>query len=133
MFRGLMSAQAAATIICAVVAGLLGGTQVALAALWGGAICMLAFAWAGFQLWLHPGNRRQHRMAGAAIRAEMGKIAIMLLLLWLTFREWPEVRERGTAAALLLTFFITQTAGWVWLARAGWAPEERALSRDHDG
>lgn len=133
LFRGLMTAQAAAIAVCSILAGLLGGAPVAIAAAWGGGICLLAHAWAGFQLWLHPGNRRsERRQASAAIRAEMGKIVIMLLLFWLTFREMPDMRSRETAAALFAGFFLTQVAGWIWLARYGDAPLAQRHAPHHD-
>jgi ATP synthase protein I len=57
------------------------------------------------------------RMAGAAVRAELGKIAIMLVLFWLTFAEVPQMRESMTAMVLFLAFMSAQIAGWVQVAR----------------
>ena len=95
----------------------LAGTLAGLVAAWGGTISLIAYAWGGFQLWMHPGNRAPKRMATAAIRAEMGKIAIMLLLFWLTFSKVPEAREMKIAMVLLLGFMLTQIVGWVQVAR----------------
>ena len=122
IFRGLLLVQLTALLIAGALAALLAGGLEGLAALWGGAICLLAHAWAGFQVWLHPRNRDPQHQAGAAIRAELGKIAIMLLLFWLSFREWPDLRGQSAAAALLASFFLAQVAGWVWLARATGGP-----------
>jgi ATP synthase protein I len=47
----------------------------------------------------------------------MGKIAIMLLLFWLTFSKVPEAREMKIAMVLLLGFMLTQIVGWVQVAR----------------
>ena len=117
LFWGLMRAQLATLVIFALLVTSLAGTLAGLVAAWGGTISLIAYAWGGFQLWLHPGNRAPKRMATAAIRAEMGKIAIMLLLFWLTFSKVPEAQEMKIAMVLLLGFMLTQIVGWVQVAR----------------
>jgi ATP synthase protein I len=117
LFRGLLLAQGLAMGVMASLAFLLAGKGVALAAFWGGSICFLAHAWAGYQLWLHPGNRLPARRMTAGFRAQVGKIIITVMLLWLTFREIPAMQTRDMAAALIVSFFITQVAGLVWLVR----------------
>lgn len=117
LFWGLMRAQLATLVLFALLVTSLAGTLAGLVAAWGGTISLIAYAWGGFQLWLHPGNRAPKRMATAAIRAEMGKIAIMLLLFWLTFSKVPEAREMKIAMVLLLGFMLTQIVGWVQVAR----------------
>ena len=117
LFWGLMRAQVATLVIFALLVTTLAGTLAGLVAAWGGTISLIAYAWGGFQLWMHPGNRAPKRMATAAIRAEMGKIAIMLLLFWLTFSKVPEAREMKIAMVLLLGFMLTQIVGWVQVAR----------------
>ena len=82
-----------------------------------GVFAGLVAAWGGFQIWMHPGNRAPKRMATAAMRAEMGKIAIMLLLFWLTFSKVPEAREMKIAMVLLLGFLLAQVVGWIQVAR----------------
>lgn len=117
LFWGLMRAQLVTLVLFALLVTSLAGTLAGLVAAWGGTISLIAYAWGGFQLWLHPGNRAPKRMATAAIRAEMGKIAIMLLLFWLTFSKVPEAREMKIAMVLLLGFMLTQIVGWVQVAR----------------
>ncbi len=117
LFWGLMRAQLATLVIFALLVTSLAGTLAGLVAAWGGTISLIAYAWGGFQLWMHPGNRAPKRMATAAIRAEMGKIAIMLLQFWLTFSKVPEAREMKIAMVLLLGFMLTQIVGWVQVAR----------------
>lgn len=95
-----------------------GGRVVALSALIGGGIALVANSWAGFQLWLHPGNYKPNRAATAAIRAEIGRLVIVLLLFWLTLKQWPEARQGATAMMLFAGFFVVQVVGWLWLARA---------------
>ena len=107
LFWGLMRAQLVTLVLFALLVTSLAGTLAGLVAAWGGTISLIAYAWGGFQLWLHPGNRAPKRMATAAIRAEMGKIAIMLLLFWLTFSKVPEAREMKIAMVLLLGFMLT--------------------------
>lgn len=118
LFRGILCAQGLATLIVAALSAWLGGRDVALSALAGGGIATVASGWAGFQLWLHPGNRQADRAATAAIRAEIGRVAIVLLLLWLTLKHWPEARQGAPAMMLFAGFFVVQLAGWIWLARA---------------
>jgi len=117
LFWGLMRAQFATLVLFALLVTSLAGTLAGLVAAWGGTISLIAYAWGGFQLWMHPGNRAPKRLATAAIRAEMGKIAIMLLLFWLTFSKVPEAREMKIAMVLLLGFMLTQIVGWVQVAR----------------
>ena len=117
LFWGLLRAQLVTLVLFALLVTSLAGTLAGLVAAWGGTISLIAYAWGGFQLWLHPGNRAPKRMATAAIRAEMGKIAIMLLLFWLTFSKVPEAREMKIAMVLLLGFMLTQIVGWVQVAR----------------
>ena len=117
LFWGLMRAQLVTLVLFALLVTSLAGTLAGLVAAWGGTISLIAYAWGGFQLWMHPGNRAPKRMATAAIRAEMGKIAIMLLLFWLTFSKVPEAREMKIAMVLLLGFMLTQIVGWVQVAR----------------
>jgi len=117
LFWGLMRAQTTSVVVIAALAAVIAGSTIGLAALWGGTISLIAYAWGGFQVWLHPGNRAAKRMAGAAVRAELGKIAIMLVLFWLTFAEVPQMRESMTAMVLFLAFMSAQIAGWVQVAR----------------
>ena len=117
LFWGLMRAQLATLVIFALLVTTLAGTLAGLVAAWGGTISLMAYAWGGFQIWLHPANRAPKRMATAAVRAEMGKIAIMLLLFWLTFSKVPEAREMKIAMVLLLGFLLTQVVGWIQVAR----------------
>ena len=117
LFWGLMRAQFATLVLFALLVTSLAGTLAGLVAAWGGTISLIAYAWGGFQLWMHPGNRAPKRLATAAIRAEMGKIAIMLLLFWLTFSKVAEAREMKIAMVLLLGFMLTQIVGWVQVAR----------------
>ena len=117
LFWGLMRAQLTTIVAFGLLVTGLAGVFAGLVAAWGGTISLIAYAWGGFQLWMHPGNRAPKRMATAAIRAEMGKIAIMLLLFWLTFSKVPEAREMKIAMVLLLGFMLTQIVGWVQVAR----------------
>lgn len=133
LFFGLMRTQLLTLLVLAVMTVMAVSTQAAIAVAWGAGICWLAHAWAGFQMWLHPKNADPRRQATVAIRAEVGKIAIALLLLWLSLKTTPELRNKEGAAALLLGFFITQVAGWIWLARATSAPIEHDVENKHDG
>ena len=132
-FWGVLRSQAVTLLVISTLLGAVFGTTVALAAAWGATITLLSYAWAGFQLWLHPGNRNPHRAATSAVRAEVGKVAIMLLLFWLTFRHMPVMTQQATAAALLVGFFFAQLAGFIWLARnAGGSGEISPAKTDDD-
>lgn len=133
LFWGLMRAQTIVLLVTALLVLLFFGKLPGLAAACGGAISLIGYAWGGFQLWLHPANHAPKRMATAGMRAEIGKIVIMLLLLWLSLKQWPDLRGAYPAAALLVNFFLVQVVGWIWLARAtGASPDERASGK-HDG
>jgi ATP synthase protein I len=124
LFWGLLRAQAVATLIVALVVAAFGSAEQALIALWGGGISLIAYAWAGYQLWAHPGNRSARRHASAAVRAEVGKIVILLLLFWLTLRQWPATRD-SNALIMFAAFFLVQLVGWIWLAvRLASEPEQ---------
>lgn len=117
MFLGLFCAQGMAALAAALLVALACDPKAAPVALWGGSISLFANTWAGFQLWLHPGNRSPQRRTGAAIRAEAGKVAIVLVLFWLTLEAWPQTRTGSTAITLLLTFLWTYLVGLFWLQR----------------
>lgn len=133
LFWRLVLAQALAALIIAALAALFFGVEPALAALWGGMISLIAYSWGGFQVWLHPRNRDPRRMAGAAVRAEVGKLVIMLTLLWLTFARVEMMRTRDMAALLFLGFFLVQVAGWVVLAISGSGGDGSGSSGEQDG
>ena len=123
-----MRAQISSAILFAALVTVLAGASLGLAAAWGGIISLIAYAWGGFQVWLHPGNRAPERMAGAALRAEAGKVVIMLALFGLTFAKVPGLREMTHVVVLFLGFLLAQIAGWVQVARLG-----RRLGTGPDG
>lgn len=127
LFWGLMRAQIMALLAWALLVTLVAGPLAGLAAAWGATISLIAYAWGGFQVWLHPANHAPKRMATAAVRAEVGKIAIMLLLFWLTFSKVPDAREMKMALLLLLGFLLAQVAGWIQVARL----EHRRAAAEH--
>ncbi|MCH2556497.1 MAG: hypothetical protein MK005_04260 [Alcanivorax sp.] len=128
LFWGLMRAQILSAMIFAVLVVVIAGTSLGLAAAWGGTISLIAYAWGGFQVWLHPGNRAPERMAGAAMRAEAGKVVIMLALFGLTFAKVPASRELTHVVVLFLGFLLAQIAGWVQVARL-----DHRLGAERDG
>ncbi|HCE40211.1 ATP synthase subunit I [Alloalcanivorax profundimaris] len=123
-----MRAQISSAILFAALVTVLAGASLGLAAAWGGIISLIAYAWGGFQVWLHPGNRAPERMAGAALRAEAGKVVIMLALFGLTFAKVPGLRELTHVVVLFLGFLLAQIAGWVQVARL-----DRRLGTGPDG
>lgn len=118
LYWGLLRAQGLALLAAGLVVSIFRGPDPILIALWGGLISLFANAWAGFQLWMHPGNRGSSRRASAAIRAEVGKVAIVLVLFGLTLKQWPDVHTGSNAVILVLAFLWTYVAGLFWLHRA---------------
>src|SRR5699024_4602742 len=97
LFYGLLSVQIATLLLLSTISLAAFSVMIAKAVAWGAAICWLAHAWAAYQMWLHPKNALPKRQATAAIRAEMGKIAITLLLLWVSLKTTPELRTKENA------------------------------------
>lgn len=118
LYWGLLRAQGLALIAAGLLVSIVKGPDAILIALWGGLISLFGNAWGGYQLWLHPGNRGPSRSASAAIRAEVGKVAIVLVMFGLTLKGWPEVRTGSNAVILVLAFLWTYVAGLFWLQRA---------------
>lgn len=119
LFLALLIPQGLALIAALGVVALIGAaTEAMVAALLGGSISILANAWAGFQLWLHPANRSPARQASASMRAEAGKVAIVLLLFGTTFSKWPAASSGSTGIILVLVFLWTYLAGLLALHRA---------------
>lgn len=122
LFIGLLGAQGVTALTITAFVAVLAGQPETGIALWGGVISLLGYLWAGFQMWLHPGNARPVRSATRAIRAEFGRVVIVLLLLWLTLDRWPETRAMSGALTLFASLFLTQLAGLIWLVRAAGEP-----------
>lgn len=128
LFWGLMRAQIITLVIVAILTTVLADATAGLFAVWGSAISLIAYAWGGYQVWLHPGNIKPDRMAGAAIRGEAGKVLIMLALFGLTFAEVRLSREFRNVTVLLLGFLLTQIVGWIQVMRL-----DRRLGAERDG
>lgn len=115
IYWGLLRAQGLAIFAIVLMVSVTRGPADLLLAGWGGSISLIANAWAGFQLWLHPGNRQPARQTGAPIRAEVGKVVVILALFGLTFSQWPDI-SRGSALIILVVAFLwTYLSGLVWL------------------
>ena len=116
-FRGLLFAQALGTLIVAF--GLLWIAVPAPAALSGGAICLLGHAWAGWQLRPRLGTASAERVLARVVWAQMGKVAIVLMLFALSFRFAPSTHQPETLGGMLAGFIGAQVVGWLYLARRG--------------
>lgn len=109
-FVVLQLAQVLALAGASILLWLIGAASQNVLGLWlGGAISLLANLWAGYQLWLHPARHLPGRAAGAAMRAEAGKVAIVLVLFGITYSHWPAASQGKTGMALVLGFL------WVYL------------------
>ena len=108
VFR-IAGGQILATAVVAVIAGLVSGWHGVLSGVFGGFVnvsagfVFAALAWLG----------RSRTAAGAVtamIRAEAGKIAAIVLQLWLILTLYPDVVYGAFFAAFLLTVLVTQAA-----------------------
>jgi ATP synthase protein I len=115
IYWGLLRAQGLAILAVVLMVSVIRGPADLLLAGWGGAISLIAYAWAGFQLWMHPGNREPARQTGAPIRAEVGKVVVILALFGWTFSQWPDVGESSALIILAGAFLWTYLCGLVWL------------------
>jgi len=116
-FRGLLFAQALGTL--AVAFGLIWLPMPAPAALKGGGICLLGYAWAGWQLRPRPGPTDAQRVLARVVWAQVGKVAIVLMLFALSFRFAPSTHQPQTLGGMLAGFIGAQLVGWLYLARCG--------------
>jgi F0F1-type ATP synthase assembly protein I len=110
-------AQAVGTLALALALALLPGDPVA--ALQGGAICLLGHAWGAWQLRPRPGPVDAQRVLARVVRAEMGKVAIFLVLFALSFRFEPRMHQAEGVVSLIAGFAGAHLFGWLNLARGG--------------
>ncbi len=101
--------QCAATIIVALVAGLLSGIHGAISALLGGLICVVA----GVAFALVMSNSKTGSAGGAllaALRAEAVKIGLIILLLYLVFAIYKDVVAVEFIGSFIVSVVIFATA-----------------------
>ena len=101
-FHLIFAVQAAATIVLAVLAGLLAGFHGAISAGLGGLVSMVA----GLGFAIMVANKKNSSAEGVlrdAFRAESVKVVLVIMLLWLVFKMYKDV----VAAALIGAFCIT--------------------------
>lgn len=129
LFRGFLCAQGAAAIAVILVAYGVSEGSLLKAALWSAAIAVVPSTWAGFQLWLHPRNQMPSRLAGAAVRAEIGRMLITLLMFYGALKSDPTLAQKAPAATMLGGYFIIYLAGAIWLARVTGGSVEAELMK----
>lgn len=101
--------QVVATAVVAAIAGWLSGWQGA----WSGILGGLVNVTAGIVFAALARLGRSHSAAGtvtAAVRAETGKIAAIVLQLWLVLTMYKDVVHGAFFAAFVLTVLVTQAA-----------------------
>lgn len=119
MFRGLLYAQATGAMMVALLTAVALEPGALTAALLGGGINLLGYAWGGYQIWIRPGTGTPEQVLGRTVFAQVGKLAIFLVLFALTFRFEPRMHRPEMLGALLAGFLGAQLAGWIYLARSG--------------
>lgn len=104
----LAAAQAAVIALAAVFSGAFAGRESALASMLGGLSCLLPQAWFAWRVFrVTPGESPQAMLA-AFYQGEMVKLALIVVVLIVIFRAWPEV----PLAPLVLTFIAVQAVHW---------------------
>lgn len=104
----LIAAQAAVILAAIAVGGALGGRESALASMLGGLTCMLAQAWFAWRVFrVGPGDP-PHAMLAAFYQGEVAKLTLIVVVLIVIFRAWPQV----PLAPLVLTFVAVQVVHW---------------------
>jgi hypothetical protein len=116
-FWGLLYAQAAGTVLAALIMAAFFGFEALLAALWGGVICLLGYGWGGFQIGWRSGDGSAGQIAGRAVYALVGKWAVFMVLFALSFRFEPRLHRPEMFGAMLAGFVGAQLTGWIIVAR----------------
>lgn len=104
----LIAAQVAVILAAIAVSGAFGGRESVVAGMLGGLTCLLSqvwFAWRVFRV--GPGNSPQAMLA-AFYQGEVAKLALIVVVLIVIFRAWPQV----PLAPLVLTFIAVQAVHW---------------------
>lgn len=111
--RTVLRWQVVATAVLALLTGLLGGIHGAFSALLGGAVSMIGGLASARTLANARTRTRSISSADAligALKAEMVKIAVIALLLWLVFGLYEEVNAMGFIGTFAVTTVIFSLA-----------------------
>lgn len=104
----LIAAQAAVVVLAAALSGVFAGREHALAGALGGLSCLLPQAWFAWRVFrVAPGGSPQAMLA-AFYQGEVVKVALIVVVLIVVFRAWPEVPP----VPLVLTFIAVQAVHW---------------------
>ena len=110
-FRTVLRWQLAATVVMALVGGLLAGLHGAISVLLGGAVVSVA---AGVSMIVASLGARTSASPGGALlamlRAEAVKIAVMVLLMWLVLSSYKDVVILGFIGSFIVSVGILATA-----------------------
>ena len=98
-----------ATLVLAVVAGLWAGWHGALSAALGGLINIAAGAVFAFLIALNPSATATGTVR-TMLRAEAGKITVIVLQLWLVLTMYKDVVHAAFFTAFVVTVLVSQTA-----------------------
>jgi ATP synthase protein I len=95
-------------MVAMAVSSTLAGPEAALASLLGGLVCLLSQAWFAWRVFrVGPGDP-PHAMLAAFYQGEVAKLALIVVVLIVIFRAWPQV----PLAPLVLTFIAVQAVHW---------------------
>lgn len=104
--------QVVISLIAATVAGIRGGEQHAVAALYGGLVAVVPAAFMAMRVFrASPGDASPAQFAAAFYRGELGKLVLTVLLFWLGV-----VLFADEFLSLMLTYIASLSAYWLVMA-----------------
>jgi ATP synthase protein I len=101
--------QAMATLALAAIAGIWAGWHGALSAVLGGVVNIAAGAVFAFLIALNPSTTATGTVR-AMLRAEAGKITVIVLQLWLVLTTYHDVVHAAFFSAFVVTVLVSQAA-----------------------
>ena len=107
--RAVLKYQALATLLIALIVGVMGGMHWAFSALLGGLISVLGGATYGAML-AQVGKGSAESALIEMMRAESAKILVIVLLLWLVFASYSQVFGAGFIGTFIVTTLIFSLA-----------------------
>ena len=110
--RAVLKYQAIATFFIAVTIGMMGGLHWGISALLGGMISLLGGATFGWVLSRVGRGSAENALLGM-MRAELAKVLVIILLLWLVFAGYEKVYGAGFIGTFIITTLIFSLAVFI--------------------
>ena len=110
--RAVLKYQAIATLFIAAAFGMMGGHHWGISALLGGMISLLGGATFGWVLSRVGRGSAENALLGM-MRAELAKVLVIILLLWLVFAGYEKVYGAGFIGTFIITTLIFSLAVFI--------------------